>query len=67
MCIRDRLREGSIGFRIFVGVIIGITFKVSMDLLGPSTIVFGFPPILVTVAPILGCTLLGGVLMSRFS
>jgi len=61
------LREGSIGFRIFVGVMIGITFKVSMDLLGPSTIVFGFPPMLVTVAPILGCTLLGGVLMSRFS
>ncbi len=61
------LREGSIGFRVFVGVMIGITFKVSLDLLGPSSIVFGFPPILVILSPILGCALLGGVLMSRFS
>ena len=61
------LRQGSVGFRVFVGVMIGITFKVSLDLIGPSSIVFGFPPILVVVAPILGCALLGGVLMSRFS
>ena len=61
------LRQGSVGFRVFVGVMIGITFKVSLDLIGPSSIVFGFPPILVVVAPILGCALLGWVLMSRFS
>ncbi len=61
------LREGSIGFRIFVGVMIGITFKVSQDLLGPSSIVFGFSPILVAVIPILGCIFVGGILMARFS
>ncbi len=61
------LREGSIGFRIFVGVMIGIIFKVSQDLLGPSSIVFGFSPMLVAVVPILGCILLGGILMFRFS
>ena len=61
------LREGSVGFRVFVGVMIGIIFKVSQDLLGPSSIVFGFSPILVAVIPILGCILLGSILMSKFN
>ena len=58
------LREGTMGFRIFAGVIVGIVFRTSEDLLGPASLVFGFPPLYAAVTPIIVC-LLAGLLMLR--
>ncbi|WP_372864275.1 LPS export ABC transporter permease LptG [Spongiibacter sp.] len=59
------LRDVTMGFRIFVGVMVGIVFRTLQDILGPSSLVYGFDPIYASVCPILICLLVGGVLMSR--
>jgi lipopolysaccharide export system permease protein len=59
------LREVTTGFRIFTGVIVGIVFRTSQDLLGPSSLVFGFSPLIAVVVPIVICLLVGIVLLQR--
>lgn len=59
------LREGTMGFRIFAGVILGIVFRTSQDLLGPASLVFGFPPVYAALAPVLVCFLFGMLLLAR--
>lgn len=59
------LREGTMGFRIFAGVLVGIMFRTSQDLLGPASLVFGFPPAYAALAPILICLLAGLLLLTR--
>jgi lipopolysaccharide export system permease protein len=59
------LREGTMGFRIFAGVIIGILFRTSQDLLGPASLVFGFPPLYSAILPILICLVAGVLLLRR--
>ncbi|KZX60355.1 LPS export ABC transporter permease LptG [Halioglobus sp. HI00S01] len=59
------LREGTMGFRIFAGVIVGIVFRTSQDLLGPASMVFGFPPIYAALGPIILCMLAGILLLMR--
>lgn len=59
------LREGTVGFRIFVGVIVGIVFSTSQDLLGPASLVFGFPPLYAAIVPIAVCALVGIILLAR--
>lgn len=59
------LREVTMGFRIFTGVIVGIVFQTSQDLLGPSSLVFGFPPVLGVSLPLLICFLIGFILLKR--
>jgi lipopolysaccharide export system permease protein len=58
------LRDGTMGFRIFAGVIIGIVFSTSQDLLGPASLVFGFSPLYAAIIPTALC-LIAGVLMLR--
>jgi lipopolysaccharide export system permease protein len=53
------------GFRVFSGVVVGLLFKYAQDLLGPSSLVFGFDPIIATLAPILVCFLVGAILLKR--
>lgn len=53
------LRDGTLGFRIFAGVMVGILFRLSQDLLGPASLVFGFPPLYAALAPVLACLLAG--------
>ena len=59
------LREGTMGFRIFAGVIVGIVFRTSQDLLGPASLVFGFAPIYAALGPILLCVVAGMLLLAR--
>ncbi len=59
------LREGNLGFRIFIGVIVGIAFRTSQDLMGPASLVFGFPPLYAALAPILLCVIAGLALLRR--
>ena len=59
------LREVTMGQRIFSGVVVGIVFRTVQGLLGPSSIVFGFPPLMAVAAPVLVCGLLGVLLLRR--
>lgn len=59
------LRQVTMGFRIFSGVIVGIVFRTSQDLLGPSSLIFGFSPLLAVLLPIAVCALIGTVLLRR--
>lgn len=59
------LRDGTLGFRIFAGVMVGVLFRLSQDLLGPASLVFGFAPLYAALAPIVLCLLTGLLLLSR--
>lgn len=59
------LRSVTMGFRVFTGIIVGLLFKYMQDLLGPSSLVFGFDPIIATLAPIIVSLLLGFYLLRR--
>lgn len=59
------LREATMGYRIFAGVVVGIAFQTSQALLGPSSLVFGFPPFLAVLMPALVCSLIGVILLRR--
>jgi len=59
------LRQASMGSRIFVGLLIGIVFRISQDMLGPASLVFGFAPILASLVPILVSMLAGIFLLRR--
>ncbi|MBC6904414.1 LPS export ABC transporter permease LptG [Saccharophagus sp. K07] len=59
------LRQVTMGFRIFTGVIVGIVFRTSQDLLGPSSLIFGFSPFVAVMLPIMLCALIGWVLLRR--
>lgn len=59
------LRSVTVGQRVIAGVIFGLVFKFAQDLLGPASTVFGFPPLIAVVTPILLCTGAGVWLMRR--
>lgn len=59
------LRDGTLGFRIFAGVMVGILFRLSQDLLGPASLVFGFPPLYAAVTPVALCVVAGLLLLRR--
>lgn len=59
------LREVTMGYRIFSGVIVGIVFRTSQDLLGPSSLVFGFSPLLAVSIPLMICFAVGILLLRR--
>lgn len=53
------LREVTMGFRIFIGVLVGIVFRTGQDMLAPASLVYGFQPIFASLWPIIICVLLG--------
>ncbi|MCP5206409.1 MAG: LPS export ABC transporter permease LptG [Hahellaceae bacterium] len=59
------LRAVTMGFRVFTGIIVGLVFKFMQDLLGPSSLVFGFDPVFATLIPIGVCALAGALLLRR--
>ncbi len=59
------LREVTMGQRIFSGIVFGIVFQITQSMLGPSSLVFGFPPVLAVLAPIIFCFVLGLYLLKR--
>jgi len=59
------LRSVTMGFRVFLGVVVGLSFKYVQDLLGPMSLVFGFNPVYATLIPILVCMCLGMMLLLR--
>jgi len=59
------LRQTTMGFRVFIGVVVGLVFQTSQRLLGPISIIFGFSPMFAVLVPIIACFLLGWFLISR--
>jgi lipopolysaccharide export system permease protein len=59
------LRSVTMGQRIFTGVVFGIVFRLTQELLGPSSLVFGFQPFIAVIIPIALCFGLGVLLLRR--
>ncbi len=59
------LREVTMGYRIFSGVVVGIVFQLTQKLLGPTSLVYGFAPLVAVLIPILFCFGLGFFLLLR--
>lgn len=59
------LREVTMGFRIFTGVLLGIVFRTAQDMLGPASLVYGFAPIYASLIPIVICAVAGVYLLRK--
>ncbi|PFG08152.1 MULTISPECIES: LPS export ABC transporter permease LptG [unclassified Marinobacter] len=59
------LRSVTMGFRVFTGLLVGLSFKYMQDLLGPMSVVYGFEPILAVLVPITVNAGIGILLMRR--
>lgn len=59
------LREVTMGYRIFIGVLVGIVFRTAQDILAPASLVYGFQPIYASLIPIIICAALGFWFLSR--
>lgn len=59
------LRQVTMGFRIFTGVLVGIVFRTAQDMLVPASMVYGFAPIYASLIPILVCSFFGLILLQR--
>ncbi|WP_296179601.1 LPS export ABC transporter permease LptG [Pseudomonas sp. UBA1879] len=59
------LRSVTLGQRVFTGVLVGFTFRIAQDLLGPSSLVFGFSPLFAVLVPAGVCALAGVWLLRR--
>ena len=59
------LRSVTLGQRVFTGVLVGFTFRIAQDLLGPSSLVFGFSPLFAVLVPTLICAVAGFWVLRR--
>lgn len=59
------LRQVTMGFRVFIGVIIGLIFQTSQKLLGPTSIIMGFSPVYAVLLPIAFCFFFGWLLLKK--
>ena len=53
------LRQTTMGYRVFVGVIVGLVFQMAQRLLGPASLVWGFSPFIAVFIPIIISALAG--------
>lgn len=59
------LRSVSTGQRIITGVVVGMIFKISQDILAPVSSLYSIDPAWAALVPIMICMLLGGWLIKR--
>lgn len=59
------LRSVTLGQRLITGIIVGLAFKLTQDVLGPTSAVFGFSPFIAVMIPILICVGIGFWLLNR--
>lgn len=57
------LRNVTMGQRVFAGVMVGIVFRTLQEMLGPASLVYGFPPMLASLLPVVLCLLAGAWLL----
>lgn len=59
------LRSVAAGTRVFYGVITGLLFKYTQDLLAPVSTLFGFSPLWAVLVPTLVCAVIGSYFLYR--
>ena len=59
------LRQVTMGFRVFVGILVGLVFQTVQKLLGPASIIFGFSPFIAVLVPILISFVIGFFVLRR--
>lgn len=59
------LRSVTPGYRIFSGILVGLVYKYTEELLAPASIVAGFDPLWASVVPIVGSLMFGGWLIRK--
>ena len=59
------LRSVTPGYRIFSGIVVGMIYKYTEEMLSPASIVLGFEPIWASIIPISACLILGFSLMRK--
>ena len=59
------LREVTMGYRIFTGVVVGIVFQMIQKLLGPASLLYGISPLFAVLLPVILCLGFGLLLLSR--
>ncbi|WP_396588536.1 LPS export ABC transporter permease LptG [Bermanella sp. R86510] len=59
------LRSVTMGQRLFTGILVGLVYKIVVDLLGPMGLLVGIGPFLSNVIPIGLCLLWGGWMLRR--
>ena len=59
------LRGATMGYRVFIGVTVGIVFQMAQNLLAPISLVYGFSPLIAVGLPIFCCFILGVLSLRR--
>jgi lipopolysaccharide export system permease protein len=59
------LREQGMGARLAAGIATGLLFRQAQDLLAPASLVFGFPPLVAVLVPVIGIAVAGLVMLRR--
>ncbi|HIG59351.1 MAG TPA: LPS export ABC transporter permease LptG [Gammaproteobacteria bacterium] len=59
------LRQSSMSFRIFTGLLFGVTLKFVQDLLVPASLVYDFHPFLAIILPVIICTGIASIQLHR--
>ena len=59
------LRSTTMGYRIFIGVVVGIIFQFTQKLLGPSSLIYGFSPLYAVLFPIFIFLFIGLFVLSK--
>lgn len=59
------LRSVATGTRVFIGVMVGLVIKITQNILGPASLIFGFQPSMAALFPVAITLLLGLFLLSR--
>lgn len=59
------LRDATMGYRVFMAIMIGLGFMIVQRLVGPLTLLYGIPPVVAVLAPMALIALLGIFLLRR--
>jgi len=64
-CVFGPMRSVTMGYRIFVGVILGLLFRYTDEFMRPASVVFDFNPLYASTLPILAFLILALILFRR--
>jgi lipopolysaccharide export system permease protein len=59
------LRSVTVGQRTITGIVVGLLFKFSQELIAPTSQIVGFPPVMAALIPILISLMVGLWLLAR--
>ncbi len=59
------LRSVTMGQRLFSGILVGLVYKIAVDLLGPIGLLVGIGPLMANLIPIIFCFAWGGWMLRR--